>query len=169
MYNGVIIMQCVTIITPHACARGKAIGFFCLSSIVCRPKIPRSWILGICACCNYHGLVDSGEKLVSVCFKLLNMVHLALHIVHFPLSIPVVYRLHPPHVLTWLSCTCSTSCSMQVYKGCQVMKWIQLQVCELRIAKHGSLALQIVHFQFSMPVVYWLHPLYVLTWLNCTC
>ena len=36
-------------------------------------KIARSRVLGICACCNYHRLVDIGEKLVSVCFKLLNM------------------------------------------------------------------------------------------------
>ena len=41
--------------------------------------------------------------------------------------------------------------------------------CVLRTAEHGSLALQIVHFPFSMPVVYRLHPLHVLTWLDCAC
>ena len=44
-------------------------------SVVVVMKIARSQVLGICACCNYHGLVDIGEKLVSVCFKLLNMAH----------------------------------------------------------------------------------------------
>ena len=44
-----------------------------LSAIV--TKIAISRVLGICACCNYHGLVDIGEKLVSVCFELLNMAH----------------------------------------------------------------------------------------------
>ena len=33
----------------------------------------------------------------------------------------------------------------------------------LRIAEHGSLALQIVHFPFSMPAVNRPHPLHVLT------
>ena len=35
-----------------------------------------------------------------------------------------------------------------------------------RIAEHGSLVLQIVHFPFSIPVVYRLHPLHV---LDCAC
>ena len=39
----------------------------------------------------------------------------------------------------------------------------------LQIAEYGSLALQIVHFPFSMPVVYRLHPLHVLMWLDCAC
>ena len=38
-------------------------------------KIARSLVLGICVCYNYHELVDVGEKLVSVCFELLNMAH----------------------------------------------------------------------------------------------
>ena len=63
------------IITLRACARGKAIGFVCLSSVVVVTKIARSRVLGICVCCNYHELVDIGEKLVSVCFELLNMAH----------------------------------------------------------------------------------------------
>ena len=56
------------IITPRACARDKAI---------CRRRheIARSGVLSICSCCNYHELVDIGEKLVSVRFKLLNMAH----------------------------------------------------------------------------------------------
>ena len=44
-------------------------------SVVVVMKISRSQILGICACCNYHELVDIGEKLVSVHFQLLNMAH----------------------------------------------------------------------------------------------
>ena len=38
-------------------------------------KIARSRVLGICECCNYHELVDIGEKLVSVRFELLNTAH----------------------------------------------------------------------------------------------
>ena len=52
-------------------ARTKVI--CCLSVVV--TKIARSRVLGICACCNYHELVDIGEKLVSVRFKLLNTAH----------------------------------------------------------------------------------------------
>ena len=64
-------------ITPRACARGKAISFVCcLSSvIVVIMKIARSGVLSICSCCNYHELVDIGEKLVSVRFEVLNMAH----------------------------------------------------------------------------------------------
>ena len=44
-----------------------------LSSVVVT-KIARSRVLAICACCNYHELVDIGEKLVSV-FVELNTAH----------------------------------------------------------------------------------------------
>ena len=63
------------IVAPSACTRGKTIGFVCLFVVVVVTKIARSRVLGICVCCNYHELVDIGEKLVSVCFKLLNMAH----------------------------------------------------------------------------------------------
>ena len=57
--------------------KGKTIGFVCLLYVVAVvvTKITRSRILGIYACCNYHELVDIGQKLVSVHFKLLNMAH----------------------------------------------------------------------------------------------
>ena len=38
-------------------------------------KIARSQVLGIFACCNYYELVDIVEKLVSLCFELLNLAH----------------------------------------------------------------------------------------------
>ena len=63
----------IPVIIPHACARGKAIGFVCCLSSVVVMKITRSRVLGICVCCNYHKLVDISEKLVPVCFELLNM------------------------------------------------------------------------------------------------
>ena len=47
----------------------------CLSVIVVGTKIARSQVLGICACCKHNELVDICEKLVSVCFKLLDMAH----------------------------------------------------------------------------------------------
>ena len=65
-------------ITLRTCTRDKAIGFVCLSSVVVVvvvTKIARSRVLGICSCCNYHKLVDIGEKLVSVRFESLNMAH----------------------------------------------------------------------------------------------
>ena len=46
-----------------------------LSVVVIVTKIARSGVLSICSCCNYHELVDIGEKLVSVLFELLNMAH----------------------------------------------------------------------------------------------
>ena len=61
------------VVTPCACARVKLLILSVLSVIV--TKIARSRVLGICACYNYHKLVDIGEKLVSVCFELLNMAH----------------------------------------------------------------------------------------------
>ena len=65
------------IIILCSCARGKAIGFVCdlFVVVVVITKIARSRVLGICVCCNYHELVDIGEKLVSVRFELLNMAH----------------------------------------------------------------------------------------------
>ena len=57
------------LITPHACARGKAIGLVCLLSVVVViviTKIARSRVLGIYACCNYHELVDISEKKLLV-------------------------------------------------------------------------------------------------------
>ena len=63
----------LAIITPHACARGKVIGFVCLSVIA--TKIARSRVLGLRVCCNYNESLDIGEKLVSVRLKLLSMAH----------------------------------------------------------------------------------------------
>ena len=45
-----------------------------LSAVITK-LIAISRVLGICVRCNYHGLVDIREKLVSVCFELLNMAH----------------------------------------------------------------------------------------------
>ena len=66
------------VVTPRACARGKVIGFVCLSvclSVIVITKIDRSRVLSINACCNYHELVDIGKNLISVHFELLNMAH----------------------------------------------------------------------------------------------
>ena len=43
--------------------------------VIVGTKIARSRDLGICACCKHNESVDICEKLVSVCFKLLNMAH----------------------------------------------------------------------------------------------
>ena len=62
---------------PRAHAQGvkqSILSVVCLSDVVVT-KIAKSQVLGIYACCNYRGLVDIGEKLVSVCFELLNMAH----------------------------------------------------------------------------------------------
>ena len=88
----------VTIFTPCTFARqgSKAV----LSVII---KIARSQVLNICACCNYHKLVDIGEKLACVLW-IAEHGSLALQIVYFPFSLPAVNRLDPLHVLTWLLC-----------------------------------------------------------------
>ena len=62
---------------PRAHAQGvkqSVLSVVCLLSVVVT-KIARSRVLGICACCNYHELVDIGEKLASVRFELLNTAH----------------------------------------------------------------------------------------------
>ena len=70
MNNIIMASTILTLITPRTYARDKAIVFVCLSVYVCHRcrhhEITRSQVLGICACCNYHKLVDIGEKLVSV-------------------------------------------------------------------------------------------------------
>ena len=59
------------VITPHACARGKVIGFVCclLLLSVISTKIARSGDLGIWATRKYNLSVNIVEKLASVCFK----------------------------------------------------------------------------------------------------
>ena len=76
---------------PLAHTQGVKQSVLSVIVVIVVTKIARSRILRICACCNYHGLVDIGEKLVSVCFELLNI---APQIVHFLFSMPVVYQPH---------------------------------------------------------------------------
>ena len=57
----------IFIITPRACARGKAI----VSVVVVGTKIARSRVLGIYACCKHNQSVDIGAKLVCTRFELL--------------------------------------------------------------------------------------------------
>ena len=85
-----------------------------LSSVI--TKIARSWVLGICVCCNYHRLVDVGEKLVCL-LRIAEHGLLALQIVHFLFSLPVVYWSHPLHVLMWLDYACSTLMQVRITKS----------------------------------------------------
>ena len=52
------------LITPHACARGKAIGFVChlLLSVIVGTKIARSRDLGIQATRKHNESVEFGKK-----------------------------------------------------------------------------------------------------------
>ena len=61
---------------PHVHAQGvkQSVLSVCRLSVVIT-KITRSQVLHICVCYNYHKLVDIVEKLVSMCFELLNMAH----------------------------------------------------------------------------------------------
>ena len=59
--------------SPHACARGKAIGLSVV--IVVGMKIARSRVLVICACYKHNQLVDIGEKLVCTRFELLKKAY----------------------------------------------------------------------------------------------
>ena len=60
------------IITPRACARGKACpSVVVVVVVVVRTKITRSRVLGVCACCKHNQLVDIGEKLVFTGFEFL--------------------------------------------------------------------------------------------------
>ena len=57
------------LITPHTCARGKAIGFVChLSLSVVSTKIATSRDPGIWATRKHNESVEIGIKLASVCF-----------------------------------------------------------------------------------------------------
>ena len=58
-------------ITPRACARGKAI---CLSVVV-GTKIAISRLLVICACYKHNLLIDIGEILAYMRFKLLKKAY----------------------------------------------------------------------------------------------
>ena len=69
----IIIIRPHQIITPRACARGKAIGF-CLSSVV-GTKIVTSRDLGISVTRKHYESVEIGEKLASVCFYSFAMAH----------------------------------------------------------------------------------------------
>ena len=62
------------LVTPCAYARGKAIGFVCLLSIIVT-KIARSPHLGILATGKYDESVEIGEKLASLCFKSIDKAH----------------------------------------------------------------------------------------------
>ena len=88
-------------------------------------KIARSRILGICVCCK-HESIDIGENLVSTRFELLkNYGLLVLQIVHFLLSMPVVYR---PHPLYWYVLMQLHMLELSVGDGCQVVTvlfWVQ--------------------------------------------
>ena len=43
--------------------------------VVVGTKIARSRVLGVCACCKHNQSVDIGEKLVCMCFELLNKAY----------------------------------------------------------------------------------------------
>ena len=62
------------VVTPRACARDKAIGFVCLSSVVII-KIARSPHLGIWATRKYKKSVEVSEKLASLCFESIDKAH----------------------------------------------------------------------------------------------
>ena len=65
----------LSVITPRACARGKAIGL----SVCCRHcrwhEIARSCVLGICVSCKQNQSVDIREKLVCTRFELLKKAY----------------------------------------------------------------------------------------------
>ena len=106
------------LITPRACTRGKAIGFVCRLSSVVTTKIARSRVLGICACCNYNESVDIGEKLVSVCFELLNVAPWCYKSCIFRSACLWFTNLtHSMYDVTRLDCACSTSVQVRVAKS----------------------------------------------------
>ena len=72
--NNNIIVASLSLITPRACARGKAVGFVCLLSVVVT-KIARSPHLGIWATRKYDESVEIGDKLVSLCFELIGKAY----------------------------------------------------------------------------------------------
>ena len=88
LHNGVnaryVLHVVVLVITPHACARGEAIGSVCLLSVclssVCLSSVCPSSIItkiaisedsGITVISKHDQIVKSAEKLSSFCFFLL--------------------------------------------------------------------------------------------------
>ena len=70
----------ISVFTPHACARGKAIGLsvvvvVVVVIVVVGTKITRSRVLGICASSKHNQSVDIGEKLVYTRFELLKKAY----------------------------------------------------------------------------------------------
>ena len=63
------------VITPRACARGKAIIFVCRLLSVIGMKITRSRDLGIQVTCKHNESVEFGKKLASVCSKSFDTAH----------------------------------------------------------------------------------------------
>ena len=73
-----ILFQHAWLLLPRVHAQGvkqSVLSVVCCLLSVVVTKIARSRVLAICACYNYHGLVDVGEKLVSMFVELLNMAH----------------------------------------------------------------------------------------------
>ncbi len=114
-------IEWVTLITPHACARGKTIGL----SICCRRRRRRRrWHENRQISSSRHlcvlKLQGIGRYQWKTGFCVLRIAEhgsLALQIVHFSFSMPVVYRPHPLHVLMWLDCACSTSMQVRIAKS----------------------------------------------------
>ena len=62
-----------SIVTLHACARGKVIGRDRV--VVVSTKITISRDVGVYATCKHNESIEFGEKLALVCFKSRDMVH----------------------------------------------------------------------------------------------
>ena len=82
LHNGVnaryVLHVVVLVITPHACARGKAIGSVYLSSVYLSSiitKIAISEDSGITVISKHDQIVKSAEKLSSFCFFTLGTRH----------------------------------------------------------------------------------------------
>ena len=107
MFNDIaqLLQPRVTMATKKSCNLiGAAVYRRQHKSVYCKLPDPLSlvWVwlreTSICACCNYHELVDFGENWF-LCTSNSEHGSLVLQIVHFLFSMPVVYRPHPLHVL----------------------------------------------------------------------
>ena len=93
--------------------------------IVVGTKIARSQALGICVCCKYNKSVDICEKLVSVCFKLLDMAHQRYKLCIFcSACLWFIDRTHSVGYHTCANAARLCMLDLNVGKGCQVVQCV---------------------------------------------
>ena len=128
-------------ITPRACTRDKAIGFsviIVVVVVVVDTKIARFQVLGIYVCCKHNQLVDIGEKLIYIGFKLLKKAYECYKSCIFcSTCLWFIYHTHSFSMLMRLRML-----KLSVGKGHQVIK----QLCRRVLQSYATMATEHVGY-----------------------